>query len=42
MKKYGWILLLFAWGILLGVCFARGEEPVRISAIQVSGDAEKK
>jgi lipopolysaccharide transport protein LptA len=43
MKKYGLILFLFVWGILLGVCFARaGEEPVRIFAVQVSGDAEKK
>lgn len=40
MKKYGWILIL---GLLLGVSFATThEEPVRITAARVSGDAEKK
>lgn len=42
MKKYQWIMILLGV-LLLGVCFAKaGEEPVRITAAEVSGDADKK
>jgi lipopolysaccharide transport protein LptA len=46
MKKYGWIAVLVILGLLgivFRVCLAKSDqEPVRITAAMVSGDAEKK